>query len=87
MAFQLQSQMQLRSTGQPALQSAAKDLDDLMTTINIMQTTVASMQQAITAIQAQITAGATVSAVVGNAANTGSSTLAFTNGILKSFTP
>ncbi len=98
MAVQVTSPMQLRTAaqkpGQAHLEATAKDLDDLSASINTtsqtvtkLQQTVATLQAQIAVIQARIGAGASVSAVVGNAANTGSSTLDFTAGILTNFTP
>lgn len=103
MATQVQvtSPMQLRATGQAHLASAAKDLDDLTSnanntakqlaaaqgTISQLQSQVAALQKSVATIQAAIAAGATISAVVGNSTQTGSSTLDFTGGILTSFTP
>jgi predicted nucleic acid-binding Zn-ribbon protein len=98
MAVQVTSPMQLRTAaqkpGQEHLQATAKDLDDLTANANTtsqtvadLKSTVAQLQQQVAVIQARIGAGESVSAVVGNAANTGSSTLDFTAGILTNFTP
>jgi hypothetical protein len=85
--IQLESQMKLRETGQPHLEAAAKDFDNLQTTINTLQSQVASLLITVTTLQATLARGASLSALVGNSTQTGTSTLDFTGGVLMKFTP
>lgn len=101
MSVQVTSPMQLRATGQAHLAATAKDLDDLTSNANVtqgklialqgtvsqLQSQLAALQKTVAALQATLAAGTSISAVVGNSTQTGSSTLDFAGGILTNFTP